>query len=170
MSVRRLIRERVSFAASVLAASVVLAATLACPIQRPTVPPEYYDFRVQLQGAVTDTAVVEMQGLSRMQARLANRLTDLAAILTVDSLLADIGADPELYPLSGAIATTVRIELESKGVGGSVRDAFRTPGGQRQAVDAILIGLGRALHIVQSASGDRGGLTLVATELADDLF
>lgn len=170
VSVRQTIRDRFGIAASVLVASVVLAAALACPIQRPAVPPEYYDFRAQLQEAVTDTALVEMQGLSRMQAQLAERLADLAAILSVDSLLADLGADAELYPLSGAIATTVRIELESKGISGSVRDAFLTPDGQRQAVDAILIGLGRALHMLESAAGDSRGLALFVTELVDDLF
>jgi hypothetical protein len=170
VSVRRPIREkRFGIGASVLVASVVLAAALACPIQRPAVPPEYYDFRAQLQEAVTDTALVEMQGLSKMRAQLAERLADLAAILSVDSLLADLGADPELYPLSGAIATTIRMELESKDVGGSVRDAFRTADGQRQAVDAILIGLGRALHILESAAGEVRGLTLFPTEPADDL-
>jgi hypothetical protein len=130
----------------------VLVAAVACPIQRPPVPPEYLDFRARLQTAVTDTALVEMEGLSRMQARLQSRLTDLAAITTVDSLLATLEDDQELYPLSRAVATTVRIRLEARGVSGSVRNAFANPDGQRLAVDAIVIGLGRALHLLETAS------------------
>jgi hypothetical protein len=132
---------------------VAAATTLACPIQRAPVPPEYMGFRAQLQDAVTDTARVEMEGLARMQERLEIRLTDLAAILTVDSLLTALDADRELAPLSGAIATTVRIQLEAKGVDGGVRKAYRNPDGQRQAVDAIVIGLGRALYRVRSSRG-----------------
>jgi len=130
---------------------------LACPISRPSVPPEYYDFRAQLQAAVTDTAVVEMEGLPRMQDSLQARLPDLAAILTVDSLLAALDASPTLSPLAGATATTVRIELNAKNVGGGVRNAFQNPDGQRQAVDAIVIGLGRAVHLLRtSAKMERG--------------
>lgn len=128
-------------------------ATLACPIQRAPVPPEYMSFRARLQDAVTDTARVEMEGLPRMQDRLDIRLTDLAAILTVDSLLTALDADRELAPLSGALATTVRIQLEAKGVDGGVRKAFRNPDGQRQAVDAIVIGLGQALYRVRASRG-----------------
>ncbi len=133
---------------------VVAGATtiVACPIQRAPVPPEYMGFRARLQDAVTDTALVEMDGLTRMQDRLEIRLTDLAAIVTVDSLLTALDADRELAPLSGAIATTVRIQLEVRGVGGGVRKAYRNPDGQRQAVDAIVIGLGRALYRVRSSS------------------
>jgi hypothetical protein len=130
----------------------ILASAVACPIQRPPVPPEYLDFRARLQAAVTDTALVEMEGLTRMQTRLQGRLTDLAAITTVDSLLATLEIDEELFPLSGAIATTVRIRLDARGVSGSVRNAFANPDGQRLAVDAIVIGLGRALHLLESAS------------------
>jgi hypothetical protein len=138
----------------------VLVSAVACPIQRPPVPPEYLDFRARLQTAVTDTALVEMEGLGRMQARLEGRLTDLAAITRVDSLLAALEADEELYPLSGAIATTVRIRLEARGVSGSVRNAFANPDGQRLAVDAIVIGLGRALHLLGTTpAGSRAGGT-----------
>jgi len=133
-------------ALALLGTAVALTATLACPIQRSPVPREYMGFRAQLQDAVTDTARVEMEGLTRMQDRLEIQLPDLAAILTVDSLLTALDADPELAPLSGAIATTVRIQLEAKGVDGGVRKAYRNPDGQRQAVDAIVIGLGRALY------------------------
>ena len=142
-----------------LAILVVAGATtiVACPIQRAPVPPEFMGFRAQLQDAVTDTALVEMDGLTRMQDRLEIRLTDLAAIVTVDSLLTALDADRELAPLSGAIATTVRIQLEARGVGGGVRKAYRNPDGQRQAVDAIVIGLGRALYRVRSSPGGLQG-------------
>ncbi len=140
-----------------LAVAGLLLASAACPITRPSIPPEFYDFRAQLQGAVTDTAVVELEGLSGMQAQLEDRLADLAAILTVDSLLADLGADPALNPLAGSVATTVRIQLESKDVSGGVRDAFQTPSGQRQAVDAIVIGLGRALRVLGASAETRRG-------------
>ncbi|MGD8866920.1 MAG: hypothetical protein PVI01_04810 [Gemmatimonadales bacterium] len=133
-------------------ATVALPAVLACPIQRSPVPREYLPFRAKLEDAVTDTALVEMEGLPRMQSQLESQLTNLAAILTVDSLLAALEADRELAPLAGAIATTVRIELESKGVDGGVRKAFRNRDGQRQAVDAIVIGLGRALYRLHTSS------------------
>jgi hypothetical protein len=127
----------------------LLASAVACPIARPPVPPEYYGFRAQLQGAVTDTAVVEMDGLPKMQDSLESKLPDLAAILTVDSLLAALDASPTLSPLAGATATALRMTLDSKAVGGGVRAAFRNPDGQRQAVDAIVIGLGRAVHVLR---------------------
>jgi hypothetical protein len=124
---------------------------MGCPISRPSVPVEYYDFRAQLQTAVTDTAMVEMEGLPRMQDSLQARLPDLAAILTVDSLLAALDASPTLSPLAGATASTVRMELNAENVGGGVRRAFQNPDGQRQAVDAIVIGLGRAVHLSRSS-------------------
>ena len=127
---------------------------MGCPISRPSVPVEYYDFRAQLQAAVTDTAMIEMEELISMQDSLQARLPDLAAILTVDSLLAALDASPTLSPLAGATATTVRIELNAKNVGGGVRNAFMNPDGQRQAVDAIVIGLGRAVHLLRSAEGE----------------
>ncbi len=116
-------------------------------------PAEYYDFRAQLQAAVTDTAMVEMEGLPGMQDSLQARLPDLAAILSVDSLLAALDASPTLSPLAGATATTLRIELNAKNVGGGVRNAFMNADGQRQAVDAIVLGLGRAVHLLRSAAG-----------------
>lgn len=155
---RRLIRFAFFFA---------LTATLACPIQRPPVPPEYYDFRSDLQTAVRDTAIVEMEGLSRMQSRLEVHLTDLSAITRVDSLLTALEADSELYPLSGAIATTVRIRLESKHVGGGVRQAFLNPDGQRLAVDAIIIGLGRALYLLRSSSSGLAVFAEIRNSAAD---
>jgi hypothetical protein len=131
---------------AVPAAFTLLAAALACPIQRPPIPPEYYDFRAELQAAATDTAIVEMKGLARMQERLDTRLPDLAAYVRVDSLLATMDADPALEPLAGAVATTLAMMLESGRVGGSVRKAYLHPDGQRLAVDAIVIGLGVALR------------------------
>ena len=151
--------NRIMKAPAFLVAAVALTATLACPIQRSPVPREYIGFRAGLQDAVTDTARVEMEGLARMQERLEIRLPDLAAILTVDSLLTALAADRELAPLSGAVATTVRIQLEAKGVGGGVRKAYRNPDGQRQAVDAIVIGLGRALYRLRSSGGSSGNAT-----------
>jgi len=47
---------------AVLIATGSLIAALACPIQRPPVPAEYLDFRADLQAAVTDTAVVVLEG------------------------------------------------------------------------------------------------------------
>jgi hypothetical protein len=140
-------------AASLLVTGLV-ASALACPIQRPPVPRGYYDFRILLQAAVTDTALVEMAGMSRMRARLRERLPELAAIVQVDSLLAALDADPRLSPLAGAIATALRKTLESRSVGGDVRGAFLNPDGQRLAVDAILIGLGRALHRLEERAGE----------------
>jgi len=138
-----------------LTSCALLALTAACPIARPSVPLEYFDFRARLQAAISDTAVVEMEGLPMMRDSLEARLPDLAAILTVDSLVAALDASPTLSPLAGAAATTVRITLESKSVGGSVRRAFRNADGQRQAVDAMVIGLGRAVHLLRSSEQRR---------------
>ncbi len=149
----------ISRAPSILTLGLVLG-TLACPIQRPPVPIEYYDFRADLQLAITDTAGVEMDGLTRMQTALEHRLTELAAITTTDTLFATLEADRELRPLAGAVATTLRIQLDSKHVAGSVRSAFRTIDGQRLAVDAIVVGLGRALYLLRSeGAGTEGGAT-----------
>lgn len=128
----------------------LLAAALACPIQRPAIPIEYYGFRGDLQGAVTDTALVTMAGDRAMRDLLENRLSELAAYLSVDSLIATLAADGALNPLAGAIETKLNEILSSDGVGGNVRDAFVKPDGQRLAVDAIVIGLGRALHQLSS--------------------
>ena len=122
---------------------------IACPIARPPVPPEYYDFRADLQIAVTDTALVELEGLPRMQAHLDSRLTELAAITRTDSLFSTLSTDPVLIPLAGAIATSIRILFERGDYGGDARDAFNNPDGQRLAVDAIVVGLGRAVYLLR---------------------
>ncbi len=127
-------------------AAVLLLAALACPIQRPPVPADYYDFRATLQAAVTDTALVELAGRPAMQSRLEARLPQLAAIVASDSLLAALRFDSLLEPLSGSVQAVLSRALEAPGVSGGVRKAFREPDGQRLAVDAILIGLGTALR------------------------
>jgi hypothetical protein len=43
----------------VAAGAVTLGGLLGCPIARPPVPPEFYDFRLLLQEAVTDTTAGE---------------------------------------------------------------------------------------------------------------
>lgn len=153
----------------VLLGGLACAASLACPLSRPTVPFEYLDFRADLQRAVTDTALHEMRGLPKMQARLEDRLTELAAIRRTDSLLATLESDLELRPLAGAIATTLRIELESERVGGGVREAFANPDGQRLAVDGVIVGLGRALYLLrkranEESDGSAAERRAVATE------
>jgi hypothetical protein len=131
----------------------LVAALAACPIMRPAIPNDYFEFREKLQEAVADTVVVEMRGMLVMQARLDSRLTDLAAILTADSLLVTLEADPTLRPLAYAVGATLEKTLESKDTGGSVRSAFRNPDGQRQAVDAMVIGLGTGLRRARAEEG-----------------
>ncbi len=130
-----------------------LAATLACPIARPAVPPEYYDFRVTLQEAVADLVAAELRGDAEAQQRLDNRLTDLAAILQVDSLIVTLDSDAILWPLAGAVSVALTRTLRSNETAGSVRDAIQNPDGQRQAVDAIVIGLGMALRRTRMEEG-----------------
>ncbi len=128
------------------AGAIVLTVALACPIQRPPVPADYYDFRATLQAAVTDTAVVELAGRPATQSRLEGQLPRLAAIVESDSLLAALRSDPLLEPLSGSVRVVLSRALGAPGVSGGVRKAFRKPDGQRLAVDAILIGLGMAVR------------------------
>ncbi|MGD2218137.1 MAG: hypothetical protein PVJ64_15375 [Gemmatimonadales bacterium] len=122
------------------------AAVLGCPINRPPVPWEYYDFRAALLASVADTSVAEMEGDPAMQDRLEDRLPDLAAILTTDSLVATLDTDPFLWPLASAVAAVLMRTLASDHATGSVRSAYDKPDGQRLAVDAIVIGLGRSLR------------------------
>lgn len=145
MSFRRLQGLAVGAAAAV--------ATSGCPISRPPIPAEYFDFRADLQRAVTDTAMVEMEGLPRMQARLDGRLIELAAITRTDSLFVTLREDPALRPLAGAIATSLRILFEKGDYGGGVESAFRNRDGQRLAVDAMVVGLGRALYLLREEEG-----------------
>ena len=118
-----------------------------CPIQRPPVPQEYFYFRADLQGAVTDSAVSVMAGKEAMQARLDERITELSALLLVDSLVAILYADDRLSRLGGAVDATVKEQLQADGVGKDVRQAYLNEQGQRLAVDAIVVGLGRALYL-----------------------
>ena len=129
------------------------AATLACPIARPAVPAEYYDFRFTLQEAVADTVAAELRGDVEAQQRLDDSLTDLAAILLVDSLIVSLDSDAVLWPLAGAVTVALNRTLRSDETAGSVRDAIRNPDGQRQAVDAIVIGLGLALRRARMEGG-----------------
>ncbi len=133
-----------------LIATGSLIAALACPIQRPPVPAEYLDFRADLQAAVTDTAVVVLEGQPAMRLRLEEQLTTLAAIVQTDSLLATLRRDTLLAPLAAPIDAKLAMTLGSKDVGGSVRKAYRNRHGQRQAVDALVIGLGAALRRLKS--------------------
>ncbi len=135
----------------------MLAAVLACPIQRPPIPPEYYGFRTALQESVADTAVAEMEGDSAMQERLEDRLPDLAAILTTDSLVATLDVDPFLWPLASAVAAVLMRTLDSDHAGGRVRSAYGNPDGQRLAVDAIVIGFGKSLRRLRAGGVERSG-------------
>ncbi|KPK82494.1 MAG: hypothetical protein AMS25_02190 [Gemmatimonas sp. SM23_52] len=143
---------------AVVAATGLLIAALACPIQRPPVPPEYLDFRAELQSAVSDTAVVVLDGQPTMRVWLEERLTTLAAVVRTDSLLALLQRDTLLAPLAGAIAAKLATTLGSKRVGNSVRKAYGNSHGQRQAVDAIVIGLGLALRRLKSEARGFSGL------------
>ncbi len=118
-------------------------------------PPEYYEFRALLQEAIADTVASELRGDVEMQERLDSRLSDLSAILLVDSLIVDLDTDPVLWPVAGAVTFALNRTLNSDEVGGSVRDAIQNRDGQRQAVDAIVIGLGLALRRVRT-EGARG--------------
>jgi hypothetical protein len=135
----------------------LLAAALACPIQRPPVPREYYVFRAALEESVADTAVAEMEGDPAMQDRLEERLPDLAAILTTDSLVATLDVDPFLWPLGSAVASVLMQMLESDHARGRVRSAYGNPDGQRLAVDAIVIGFGKSLRRLRAAEVERSG-------------
>lgn len=135
---------------TVFIATGSLIAGLACLIQRPPVPLEYFDFRADLQAAVTDTAVVVLEGQPAMRVWLEEQLTTLAAIVRIDSLLATVRRDTLLVPLAGPIDAKLAMTLGSKDVGGSVRKAYRNRHGQRQAVDAVVIGLGVALRRLKS--------------------
>lgn len=135
----------------------LLGCALACPLQRPVIPAEYYDFRADLQALVTDTALVVMEGDREAQDMLENRLTELAVYLTVDALLERMAADEPLRHLAEAVLARTNVLLQSDDLGGRVRKAFAHPDGQRLAVDAILVGLGRALYRVRSESGGVGG-------------
>ena len=92
-----------------------------------------------------------------MQERLDDRLSDLSAILLVDSLIVFLDTDAVLWPLAGAVTVALTRSLGSDEVGGSVRDAIQNPDGQRQAVDAIVIGLGMALRRVRTEGDRRSG-------------
>jgi hypothetical protein len=142
---------------AVSAALFFLAAFLACPIQRPPIPWEYYDFRAALQESVADTAVAEMEGDPAMQDRLEDRLPDLAAILTTDSLVATLDVDPFLWRLGSAVAAVLLRTLDSELAGGRVRSAYEKPDGQRLAVDAVVIGLGKSLRRLRAGEVERSG-------------
>ena len=133
----------------------MLAAALACPIQRPPIPWEYYGFREELQQSVADTAVAEMADDPAMQDRLEDRLPDLAAILTTDSLVATLDVDPYLWPLGSAVASLLLQTLDTDRAGGRVRTAFESPDGQRLAVDAIVIGFGKSLRRLRGQDRER---------------
>jgi hypothetical protein len=155
---RRLRRGVVKHIKTALSAALFfLAAFLACPIQRPPIPWEYYDFRAALQESVADTAVAEMEGAPPMQDRLEDRLPDLAAILTTDSLVATLDVDPFLWPLGSAVAAVLMQTLDSDLAGGRVRSAYGNPDGQRLAVDAIVIGLGKSLRRLRAGEVERSG-------------
>jgi hypothetical protein len=140
---------------AVATTALLLAAALACPIQRPPVPREYYAFHAALQEIVADTAAAEMEDDPAMQSTLEDRLPDLAAILTTDSLVATLDSDPFLWPLGSAVAAVLMRTLDSDHAGGRVRSAYEKPDGQRLAVDAIVIGLGRGLRRLRGGDVER---------------
>lgn len=150
---RRLIRStRPTRRWGALTSIAVAAAGIACPIQRPSVPAEFYPFRAALEAAVADTAVIVMEGRPAIRERLYSRLPELAAVLTTDSLLRALAADTLLEPVAGPVAAQLDATLRSTETGGRARAAFRNPDGQRQAVDAILIGLGTAVRRLRARS------------------
>ena len=118
-------------------------------MQRPLIPQQYYGFRGALQVAITDTAMVVMAGRDSMQARLQQRITELSSLVVVDSVVATLYADDRLSRLGGAVRRTVAEVLDSGEFGGSVQEAYLNPDGQRLAVDAVVVGLGRALHLLR---------------------
>lgn len=144
MAGRGLRRTRVTLRAALIA--VMGGAAVACPIQRPPVPADYYEFREALGTAVAESAEVALAGNPAYRSRLEERLPELAALVETDSLLVALAADSLLSPLAGVVGATLNHALESGEVSGGTRKAFRNPDGQRLAVDAILIGLGRALR------------------------
>lgn len=129
-----------------VATGALCGALLACPIQRPPVPADYYDFRAALRAAVADSAEVALAERWAAHTRLERRLPELAALVDTDSLLGELAADSLLSSLAGVVGAALRQGLESDRVSGGVRKAFRKPEGQRLAVDAIVIGLGQALR------------------------
>ncbi len=142
-----------------LAALGLFALLAGCLVQRPLIPQQYYGFRGALQVAITDTAMVVMAGRDSMQARLQQRLTELSSLVVVDSVVATLYADDRLSRLGGAVRRTVTEVLDSGEFGGSVREAYLNPDGQRLAVDAVVVGLGRALHLLRDPpkrTGSRG--------------
>ncbi len=141
---RALRRARVWPRAAAVAA--LGGALLACPIQRPPVPTDYFEFREALRATVAEAAESELAGRPASRSRLQERMPELAAQVETDSLLATLAADSLLSPLTAVVRTALDRALESRGVSGGVRKAFRKPDGQRLAVDAILIGLGQALR------------------------
>lgn len=126
--------------------AAMAGAAVACPIQRPPVPADYYEFREALGTAVADSAEVALAGNPAYRSRLEERFPELASYVETDSLFVALAADSLLSPLAGVLGATLNRALESEHVSGGVRNAFRNPDGQRLAVDAILIGLGRALR------------------------
>lgn len=133
------------------------AVLLACPIQRPPVPAEYYDFRASLAEAVEVRTASELRDRPSMQSRLYGELPELAADQRTDSLVAKLRADSMLARLGDAVAGAIAASLEADEVGGGVRDAYRKRDGQRLAVDAVVIGLGRALRRLGFEPDDQGG-------------
>ena len=103
--------------------------------------------------------MVVMAGRDSMQARLQQRITELSSLVVVDSVVATLYADDRLSRLGGAVRRTVTEVLDSGEFGGSVREAYLNPDGQRLAVDAVVVGLGRALHLLRDPpkrTGSRG--------------
>lgn len=120
-----------------------------CPIRRPPVPAGYLDHRARLETLVADSAADRLDGRARMQARLAERLPDLASHSNVDSLVEALRSDPDLRPLAEVASRAVRTVFQGADTPGRISDAYRTLDGQRLAADGILIGLGRSLRRVR---------------------
>lgn len=141
-------------------AVIVLATAIACPIQRPPVPQEYYEFRAALEMAVADTATFVMLGDAEMRERLDSRLPELAAITSPDSLIALLDNDPVLWMLASPLASVLQRTL--RGAGGRTQSVYRNPDGQRLAVDAVIIGLGKAIRRSRAAARPPAGAAPLA--------
>lgn len=126
---------------------------LACPIQRPPLPSDYIPFRDALRDSVAELAYSELAGKPAAQERLRERLVSFATITQTDSLFAALESDAKLWPLADGVAATVAAVLESDAADGGVRKAFRKPEGQRLAVDAVVIGFGKALRRLEVGRG-----------------
>ena len=133
----------------VVSALILALTLLACPIQRPLLPESYPGFRYDLELAVQDTAMAVLAGRPAERRRLEGWLTERSSLVVVDSLVSKLRSDRQLGSLGLAVDAVLEARLSSDAVDGSVREAYRTPPGQRLAADAIVVGLGRAIYLLK---------------------